>query len=192
MELQLQQILTQIVGFIVLLWLLKKFAWSHILNMLEERRSKIINEFQLIEGSKKELANLRREYESKLSEIETYAQTRLREGIKEGEKIAKEIVEKAREESIKILKEKELEIKKEREKALRDLESSIIDLSVIIASKVIGRSLSKEDNLRIINEFMSHTKYLDLLSNGENSDPASANKEKSEENKVPAAEDKSD
>lgn len=163
MDLEFKQILTQIAGFIILLWLLKKFAWGHILNMLDERRNKIASEFQAIEESKKDLSILKNEYESKLSEIETYTQTRLREGIKEGERIAKEIIDKAREEAIKLLKEKEQEIKKEREKALKDLETRIIDLSVTIASKVIGKTLSKEDNLKIVNEFISTTQNLDLI-----------------------------
>ncbi|MBI5199644.1 MAG: F0F1 ATP synthase subunit B [Nitrospirae bacterium] len=170
MDLELKQILTQIAGFIVLLWLLKKFAWGHILNMLDERRNKIANEFQAIEESKKDLSILKNEYESKLVEIETYTQTRLREGIKEGERIAKEIIDKAREEAIKFLREKEQEIKKEREKALKDLESRIIDLSVTIASKVIGKTLSKEDNLKIVNEFISNTQNLDLINDGEGPD----------------------
>jgi len=92
----------------------------------------------------------------------------LRDGIKDGERIAKEIIEKAREESIKILKEKEEEIRKERQKALKGLESRIIDLSVIVASKAIGRSLSNEDHVRIINEFVSQTRNLDLLYDREN------------------------
>lgn len=163
MDLEFKQILTQIAGFIILLWLLKKFAWGHILNMLDERRNKIASEFQAIEESKKDLSILKIEYESKLSEIETYTQTRLREGIKEGERIAKEIIDKAREEAIKLLKEKEQEIKKEREKALRDLESRIIDISVTIATRVIGKTLSKEDNLKIVNEFISNTQNLDLI-----------------------------
>ena len=163
MDLEFKQILTQIAGFIILLWLLKKFAWGHILNMLDERRNKIASEFQAIEESKKDLSILKIEYESKLSEIETYTQTRLREGIKEGERIAKEIIDKAREEAIKLLKEKEQEIRKEREKALRDLESRIIDISVTIASRVIGKTLSKEDNLKIVNEFISNTQNLDLI-----------------------------
>jgi F-type H+-transporting ATPase subunit b len=162
-DLEFKQILTQIAGFIILLWLLKKFAWGHILNMLDERRNKIASEFQAIEESKKDLSILKIEYESKLSEIETYTQTRLREGIKEGERIAKEIIDKAREEAIKLLKEKEQEIKKEREKALRDLESRIIDISVTIASRVIGKTLSKEDNLKIVNEFISNAQNLDLI-----------------------------
>lgn len=190
MELQLQQILTQIAGFIILLWLLKRFAWGHILNLLEERRNKIAQEFQLIEESKKELSVLKEEYESKLAEIEVYAQTRLREGVKEGERIAKEIVDKAREESIKIFKEREIEIEKERERALRDLESRIIDLSVIIASKVIGRSFSKEDHLRIINEFISHTKDLNLLGDGGNPHPVNPDKTIAEETKIYTSEHK--
>ncbi len=168
MNLQLQQILTQIAGFIILFWLLKRFAWGPILNMLEERRNKIANEFQTIEETKKEISILKKEYETKLAEIEVLAQTRLREGIKEGERVAKQIIDRAREESIKILKEKEEEIRKEREKALKGLESRIIDLSVIVASKAIGSSLGKEDHLRIINEFVSQTRYLDLLYDGEN------------------------
>ncbi|MEK6577163.1 MAG: F0F1 ATP synthase subunit B [Nitrospirota bacterium] len=184
MDLEVKQILTQIAGFVVLLWLLKKFAWGHILNMLDERRKKIASEFQAIEESKKDLSTLKNEYESKLVEIETYTQTRLREGIKEGERIAKEIIDKAREEAIKFLKEKEQEIKKEREKALKDLESRIIDLSVTIASKVIGKTLSKEDNLKIVNEFISNTQNLDLINDGEGPDRDRSDKTKGEQTDI--------
>lgn len=160
MNLHIQQILTQMAGFVILIWILKRLAWKPILKMLDERRTKIANEFQTIEDAKKELSLLKGEYESKLAEIELHAQARLREGIKEGEKIAKEIVDKAREESIRLIKEREAEAKKEMEKTLKELQSRIVDLSVMIASKTIGKSLSKEDHLRIINEFVSQTRYL--------------------------------
>ena len=45
MNLVWQQVLTQIIGFLIVLWVLKRFAWKPILALLEERRQKIKNEF---------------------------------------------------------------------------------------------------------------------------------------------------
>ena len=54
----LQQVLSQAVSFLLLLWLLRRFAWTPLLTMLDQRRSRIEEEFRRIAQSKEELARL--------------------------------------------------------------------------------------------------------------------------------------
>ena len=46
MNLEWQQILTHLLGFVIAVWLLKKYAWGPLLSIMEERRNKIVDEFQ--------------------------------------------------------------------------------------------------------------------------------------------------
>ena len=70
MDVQWQQLLTHALGFLIVLWILKKYAWGPLLSMMEERRNKIAGEFQQIEDEKVNVAKLTSEYEGKLKDID--------------------------------------------------------------------------------------------------------------------------
>ena len=58
MDLQWQLLVTHAVGFLITLWILKKFAWGPLLHMLDERRKNISGEFEKIEHKKEEVTKL--------------------------------------------------------------------------------------------------------------------------------------
>jgi len=60
MELQWKALLTQVVGFLIVLWLLRKYAWGKLLAFTEKRREVIANEFATIEKSKLDADGLKR------------------------------------------------------------------------------------------------------------------------------------
>ena len=95
-DLQWQQILTHAVGFLIALWVLKKFAWKPLLSLMEERRNKIVEEFNEIDNEKAKVAELTAEYEAKLRDIESERRAKLVEAVDEGKKLAAEIKAKAR------------------------------------------------------------------------------------------------
>jgi len=98
LNLEIQQILTQALGFLILLFILKKIAWKPLLSLLDERREKISSEFQTIERTKSELSRLEQDYKARLADIDAQARQRIQEAISEGQRISVEIQEKAREE----------------------------------------------------------------------------------------------
>ena len=88
MEFELQQVLTHAVGFLITVWILKRFAWGPLLGMMEERRNKIVGEFQQIEEEREKVAKLTAEYESRLRDIESERRDKLIEAAEEGKQIA--------------------------------------------------------------------------------------------------------
>ncbi len=88
MDLQWSQLLTHLIGFLITVWLLKKYAWGPLLNIMEERRAKIKSEFDSIEEEKANVARLTAEYESRLKEIDSERRAKLVEAVNEGKKIA--------------------------------------------------------------------------------------------------------
>ncbi|OGW42099.1 MAG: ATP synthase F0 subunit B [Nitrospirae bacterium RBG_16_43_11] len=160
MNLEIQQILTQAIGFLVLLFILKKIAWKPLLSLLDERREKIISEFQSIERTKSELSRLEQEYKARLAEIDAQARQKIQEAITEGQKIAVDVQEKAREEAKNILNKAKDNIDLEIAKARVELRNQVVSLAIGAAEKVIKAELSDERHKRLVNEFIDEAGQL--------------------------------
>ena len=65
----LSLLITHVIGFLIVFWLLRKFAWGRVLGFLERRRERIQGEFDEIERRQEEVARLRSEYEEHLRKI---------------------------------------------------------------------------------------------------------------------------
>ena len=134
-----------IVVFLVLLFLLKKFAWSPLLRALEARQEKIQKAQQELERLNKESADI-------LKKAHVEAEAIISKSHADSEKLREEMKQKAREEGEAIVREARSQIEMETGKALRQIRSEIADMSVMIASKLIQRNFTKEDNNELIEE----------------------------------------
>lgn len=160
MNLEIQQILTQAIGFLVLLFILKKIAWKPLLSLLDERREKISSEFRNIEQTKSELSRLEQDYKARLAEIEAQARQKIQEAISEGQKISVELQEKAREEGKNILNKAKENIDLEIAKARVELRNQVASLAIKAAEKVIKEELSEERHKRLVTEFIDEAGQL--------------------------------
>ena len=160
MNLEIQQILTQAIGFLVLLFILKKIAWKPLLSLLDERREKISSEFRNIEQTKSELSRLEQDYKARLAEIEAQARQKIQEAIAEGQRIAVEVQEKAREEGKNILNKAKDNIELEIAKARVELRNQVASLAIRAAEKVIKEELTEERHKRLVTEFIDEAGQL--------------------------------
>ncbi len=160
MNLEIQQILTQALGFLILLFILKKIAWKPLLSLLDERREKISSEFQTIERTKSELSRLEQDYKARLAEIDAQARQRIQEAISEGQRISVEIQEKAREESKNILNKAKENIELEVAKARVELRNQVATLAIKAAEKLIKVELTEERHKRLVTEFIDEAGQL--------------------------------
>lgn len=160
MNLEIQQILTQALGFLILLFILKKIAWKPLLSLLDERREKISSEFQAIEHTKSELSRLEQDYKARLADIYAQARQRIQEAISEGQRISVEIQEKAREESRNILNKAKENIELEVAKARVELRNQVAVLAIKAAEKLIKVELTEERHKRLVTEFIDEAGQL--------------------------------
>jgi len=154
MEILLQQVLTQIVGFLLLLWLLRKYAWGPLLQSLEDRRSKIAAEQSEILASKESVKILQGEYEAKIREIKQEAILKIQEAIVEGQKVAKEITVSARKEADAMLSKGKENISREMALAKVQLRNEVADIVIATASKVIRKELDAQKNEALVLQYM--------------------------------------
>ncbi len=141
-----------ILTFLVLLVLLAKFAWKPLLALLDRREEMIRQSLDDAEKAKQELQRLQQESKEILSKARVEAQSILAKSRSEAEKLKGEIRQEAKVQADSILRDAEKQIQVETEKAIAVLKNEVVDLSLLVASKLIKKNLSKEDNKSLIEE----------------------------------------
>ncbi len=138
--------------FVLLLVILKKLAWTPILQTLAERERRIREALEKAEATQKETEAAMAQHQANLEAAKREAQELLAKSRKTADAAKEEILQKAQAEANSLLERAKREISLEREKAVEEIKKQTAELSVQIASKLIGKSLSKEDHKQLIEE----------------------------------------
>lgn len=141
-----------IVTFLVLLTLLAKFAWTPLLIALETRQNAIRKSLDDAQQAKQELERLNLESAQIINRARVEAEAVITQSRSDGDRLREEIRAKARTEADNIVKNAQRQIQLETSRALEQIRREAVDLSVMIASKIIQRNLTREDNERLIDE----------------------------------------
>jgi F-type H+-transporting ATPase subunit b len=141
-----------IVTFLVLLALLTKFAWKPLLQALEVREGTIRKALDDAQKAKVELERLNKESAEIIRQARVEADSIITMSRSDAERLREEMRQKARAEADGIVKNAERQIQLETARALQQIRHEAADLSVAIASKIIRRNLSREDNENLIDE----------------------------------------
>jgi len=147
-------VLTQIVGFLVLLWVLRAFAWGPLVGLLEERRRRIAGEFAEAERRKAEAETLKARYEQELKGIEAQARQRILEAVAEGQRVAAEIKTQAHADAAARLTRAEEEIVHEQEQARQVLRQQVAALSIRTAEKILRERIDGPAQRRLVERFI--------------------------------------
>ena len=141
-----------IVTFVVLLLLLAKFAWRPMLEALERRQEAIRKSLDEARQAKQELGRLHEESARILAQARAEADAIISRTRADAVRAGEELKQKARADAENIVKHAEREIQLETSRALQKVRQEAVDISIDIASKIIQRNLSREDNERLIAE----------------------------------------
>jgi F-type H+-transporting ATPase subunit b len=141
-----------ILVFLGLLFLLRKIAWKPLLEALESRQAAIQKSLDDAQLAKQELERLHQESAQIIRQARIEADSIISQSRGDAERLREDIRQKAKAESEGIVKNAERQIQLETTRALQHIRQEAVDLSVMIASKIIQRNLSKEDNQRLIDE----------------------------------------
>ena len=155
MNFEIQQILTHMVGFLIALFVLKKFAWLPVLQMLDDRRQKIVDEFANIEAQKKKTEALLKEYEDRLRTIEDEARTKMNASVAEGQKIAAQVKADAQEEARGIVTRAQADIERDVEKAKAELKETMVAMTMSATEKLLHERLDEAANRKLVERFLN-------------------------------------
>ncbi len=141
-----------IVTFLVLLALLARYAWGPLLQALDTRQQAIRKALDDAQRAQQELERLQQESAQIIRSAHAEAESIIARSRGDAERLREELKQKARAEAEGIVRNAERQIQLETGRALQQIRREAVDLSVMIASKIIQRNLSKEDNERLIEE----------------------------------------
>ena len=144
-----------ILTFLTLVFLLKKFAWGPLLKALEERQETIRKSLDDAEQAKQELTRLQDESAQITAEARAEAQSIVTKSRAEAERVREDLKEKAKNEADAILKNAERQIHLETDRAVQQIRQEVVELSLNVASKLIRKNLTQEDNDALIQESLS-------------------------------------
>ncbi len=150
----IRQVVTQIIGFLLMLWLLRKYAWGPLLTVLEARRNRIAGDFKEAERKKTEAQELKTRYENELRGIDAQARQRLQEAVAEGQRVAGEIKTQAQADAQSRLERAQEDIMREREKAKELLKEQVVALSMRTAEKILRQKLDDPTQRKLVGEFV--------------------------------------
>ncbi|HEY5549125.1 MAG TPA: F0F1 ATP synthase subunit B [Coriobacteriia bacterium] len=149
------ELMVSLVSFAVLFVIMWKLALPPITKMLDERADKIKDSLEKAEETRVEAERLLDEYKAQLAEARLESNRVIEQGRKVAESIKDEIVAKANEEREAILVRAREEIQGEKRVALAELQASVADLSVAVAGRIIGTTLSAADHAALIEKYVA-------------------------------------
>ena len=132
----------QLLIFVGLILILKKFAWKPILDTLNERENSIKESLESAQKAKDEFSKIKADNEKILSNAKKERDFIISDAKKTGREIIEDSKSVAKSESEKIIENARESIAQEKDLILKDLKSQVVDLSVEIASKILKKELN--------------------------------------------------
>lgn len=143
-----------IISFLVLVYLLAKFAWKPLMAMMEKRRVFIEENLANAENERKEAERIRQQYQEDMQKARQEAQGMIEKATQDSEERAAEILALARKETEKMKEAALAEISRERDKAISDVKAQVVELSVAVAEKIIQQKLDMSGQELLIEQFI--------------------------------------
>ena len=150
--------LTQLFGFLIVFFILKRFAFGPVLGIVDARRKKIEDEFAGIEKKKHDIEALEKDYRTRLDKIEQEAREKIQEAAKTGQLLAKDIQEAARVDSKKLFERTQSDIAQEITKGRVAMRNEIVEISSMIAEKILREKLTAQEHEKMIDKFIKELK----------------------------------
>jgi len=150
-------LITQIVTFIILLVLLRVFAYKPLMRMLDERSKRVKDSMEQAEAIKAQSAKAEEELKKQLEQASREGQERIARAVKAGEEVKQKAQEDAKKEAEKLITRARAEIQQERDDAIAGVRREFADLTVLAAGKVIEKTLDKEEHRELIEKVLEES-----------------------------------
>ncbi|ARC47106.1 MULTISPECIES: F0F1 ATP synthase subunit B [Streptococcus] len=141
-------------SFLLLIVLIKKFAWGNITSIFEERAKKISDDIDSAESARKNAEVLEQKREEALAGSREEAATIVETAKETAEKNKASILADTTEEVSRLKQKANQEIAQSKADALRSIKGDVADLSIDLASKIIGQTLDKEAQSQLIDSYI--------------------------------------
>ena len=131
-----------ICNFLLLVYLLKRFAWNGLIGALEKREAKQAEDLKRAALDRETAEALKKELDEKLSNISNEASKKMQEAVKLGQAQSAELLAQAQEQAKRLLEQTKVQLEMEKNQALADVRKEIVDTAVLAAQKVLQEQIN--------------------------------------------------
>lgn len=142
-------------SFLLLIFLVKKFAWGNITSILDARAEKITNDIDEAEAARKKAEELAAKREAELAGSRQEATTILETAKETAEKNKAHILSEANQEALRLKEKAQLEISQNKEEAMNSIKGDVADLTVNLAGKLLSQQLDTEGHRQLIDRYLN-------------------------------------
>jgi F-type H+-transporting ATPase subunit b len=154
-SLQVNLMFWTLVIFLILFWILKKYAFPAVLGAVEAREKALADAIEGAKRDREEAAKVLADHRSQLEGARNEAQRMIAEARAVTEKSRAELLEKTRQDQQEMLERARRDIGVERDKAIAELRREAVDLAIAGASKVVEQNLDSDKNRKLVESFLS-------------------------------------
>ncbi|MCF4964580.1 F0F1 ATP synthase subunit B [Streptococcus australis] len=142
-------------SFLLLIFLVKKFAWGNITSILDARAEKITNDIDEAEAARKKAEELAAKREAELAGSRQEATTILETAKETAEKNKAHILSEANQEALRLKEKAQLEISQNKEEAMNSIKGDVADITVNLAGKLLSQQLDSEGHRQLIDRYLN-------------------------------------
>ena len=142
-------------SFLLLIFLVKKYAWGNITSILDARAEKITNDIDEAEAARKKAEELAAKREAELAGSRQEATTIIETAKETAEKNKAHILSEANQEALRLKEKAQLEISQNKEEAMNSIKGDVADLTVNLAGKLLSQQLDTEGHRQLIDRYLN-------------------------------------
>ena len=142
-------------SFLLLIFLVKKFAWGNITSILDARAEKITNDIDEAEAARKKAEELAAKREAELAGSRQEATTILETAKETAEKNKAHILSEANQEALRLKEKAQSEISQNKEEAMNSIKGDVADLTVNLAGRLLSQQLDSEGHRQLIDRYLN-------------------------------------
>jgi F-type H+-transporting ATPase subunit b len=155
LKINFKVLFTQFIGFMVLFWLLKKFLFGRVMDLIQSRTEEIRGAYDANERTRQEAAGLKLQYEAQLQEARKEAEAIVASATQRAEKAGQEVIEKTRQEAAQIRDRGLAEIEQEKKRVITEIRRDVVNLSVDIARKIITKAVDEKEAEKLTDDVIN-------------------------------------
>jgi F-type H+-transporting ATPase subunit b len=148
-----------LLAFVVAMLVLRKYAWPQITRILDQRQTQIEDSIDAAERTRQEADELLAEYRQRLAEARAQADEIVAKAERAGEVAEREALEAAKEKREDLLEQTRRDIQAETQRAIQEIRREVADLTVQATEKVTKKTLSADDQKRLVEEALSELDF---------------------------------
>ena len=159
------------IAFLIVFLVLQRFAFPRITQGMRERREKIQGDLEGAERARSEAESSLQRYEQQLQDARAESGRIMEEARRTAEEMRRDLLAKAEEESAQVVARAQEEVRAERDRAVQALRRELAEASVDLAERVVGESLDRERQLRLVDQYIDDVGNMRASGNGGGNGP---------------------